>query len=445
MNRDQIEAAKRGMLGAVNDRPSDTSFAALSMRAERNLEISIEDARVVVDAAMRASGGFAKLTNPGGEEVPALADAVFLMQGLRYAKNMVFAGAESIDIGIGGQRVNKVSKRLYCATEGYEAAQSAVSALSGVLEEGYPGFREDTYELAARALISTTEWDQAALDQLEAAPYARNMLLSLENDGAVSFTLFVCPPVEFGYLSGDQPEEYLRTSMRESLLSRQAEDLQRLFGNLERAKVPVRLTVVIGDADENDYIWPAIGRPANLSEDKLAPRREELRKSVVEYLSQSIKSPQGSVPRIITAEQVEVISLAATRMPPAAERIYSEFVSNPEKLARQLRQLDYQDERARMLELWTPGDYYDGLPQPDERQLERVVLMKFAAYAMQGVYLSERVPNSVLIQTERPPLLRTRMMNTGRRSLEIPEIPAIYQNLSSADYELEAYGGLIHG
>ena len=86
-----------------------------------------------------------------------------------------------------------------------------------------------------------------------------------------------------------------------------------------------------------------------------------------------------------------------------------------------------------MLELWGAGDYYDGLPQPDAAGLEQIVVRKFAAYAMQGVFLNASEPNTILVQTERPALLRTRMLNIGRVFLNMPKIPAIYQRLSRED------------
>jgi len=91
MNRADIESAKSEMLRAVSERPADGSFAALSRRAEINLDTSIKDARVVVQAAAEASGGCAKLTSPADDSVPALEDAVFLRWGLDQAKDMSLA------------------------------------------------------------------------------------------------------------------------------------------------------------------------------------------------------------------------------------------------------------------------------------------------------------------------------------------------------------------
>lgn len=440
MDRSAITLARNEMLKAANDVPPEQTFAALTLRAEANLRTAIQDAREVVGKAATAAGGFAKLTNPGGAEVPLLEDAAFLIEGMRQAKDMVFRDENRVDIGVGGGRVNKVSRRLFCATEGYEAALTAIYLLGGALEERYAGFSPQTYFTAAKAILSIAEWDKMGWGTLEGAPYALNVLRGVEQEGAVSLTLFVCPPAEFGYLRSDEPELYLRTSVQGSLLSAQAPDLRELFVNLKRSGVPIQLNVLIGDADENDYIWPALGKPAALSEEKLAPRREELAAAVRSYVLDKIAQTKAG--QLLSEGQINVISLAATAMPDEAAQTYVRFVEEPQVMGRYLRQFDLQDERDRMLELWQPGDYYDGLPRPEDRQLDDIILRKFAAYAMQGVYLGSAAPNSILIQTERPPLMRTRMMNTGRNVLSMPEIPAIYQNLSDGDLDLELYGGL---
>ena len=85
-----------------------------------------------------------------------------------------------------------------------------------------------------------------------------------------------------------------------------------------------------------------------------------------------------------------------------------------------------------MKELWQPGSYYDGLPQPDDVGFLRIIVEKFATYAMQGVFLCDHDPRLILIQAERPPLLRTRMLNAGRRHLWLPELPMVQLYLPEA-------------
>jgi|GEM_PF-5184687 len=446
MNRTEITAAKEEMLKAMaNDLPKDRSFAGLAFRAEGNLIKSIGEARLVVEAAARASGGFAKLTNEGGEEVPALSDALFLIEGMRRVKDMIFREVDRIEIGMSGGRVNKVSKRLYCATEGYIAARSVIGAVGHALEEKFPGFKDETYESAAKTVAAISEWDQGSFGAIENASYAQNILRAIEDKGEVSLALFVCPPVQFSYLKSDEPERYFQTSLSGSLLSRQVDDLRRLFSNLKCASIPVRLTVIVGDADEDDYIWPVLGKPSELLDERLIPRRETLCSNIIRYLSESVGKKDSTNVRVLSAQEIEIVSLATFDMPQEIREIYRRFVAMPEEMQQFLRSQDFADERSRLLELWNAGDYYDGLPLPDDNALEQVVIRKFAAYAMQGVLLGELAPNTVLIQTERPPLLRTRMLNSGRTCLGMAEIPAAYQCISQEDWAQEEYGGLAHG
>ncbi|MBN8550708.1 MAG: hypothetical protein J0M12_15445 [Deltaproteobacteria bacterium] len=434
-----IESAKSEMLKAANDNPQNRSFAALTLRAEAQLNAAVADARLVVDAATRAAGGFAKLSNAGGEEVSPLLDAEFLIEGMRFAKDMVFRDNNRIDIGMGGGKVNKVSRRLFSATEGYVAAVAAIGSVADGLEESFSGFREETYLRAAKGLIALSEWDQGAGAQdLAALPYALQALRALENDGTLSLTLFVCPPVEFGYLQSQDPELYFRTELSESLLSKQVADLKRLFLSLEQSGIPAKLNVLIGDADEDDYIWPVLGRPGNLPAEQLQPRKVDLRENVVRYLSSPAGRTGNEGPRVTSAQQLDVVSLAGTEMSCRALGIYENFVADPAKFFQPFfRAGDVDEERQRMRELWQVGDYYSGLPQPSSQQLERIIERKFAAYAMQGVFIQERSPDTILVQTERPPFLRTRMLNAGRSALGMESLPAIYQRVSAEEKAAE--------
>lgn len=418
MNRSQIDRAKESVLENLANRPADLAFASLVQMTEERLGKSILEAREVVSAAATAADGSAKLESEG-VSVPLLEDAEFLRFGLSRAKDMIFRDENRIDIGIGGSRVNKVSKRLFSAAEVYLPAAQLLADTAADLEARVPGASARSYDTAARAVVALCEWDAGA-----GADYAEAAIRSIEETGRVSLSFFVCPPVEFGYLSSDSPEQYLRTSMSGSLLSRQVERLADLITKLDRLSVPVRLNVFIGDTDERDYIFPVLGKPQLLQDELLAPRREALREAVAAYISAAVGKGDDARVRIAPRETVTVQSLSSVPFSARAEAVFEDLLASPQGSLIGARDVAIEVERMR--ELWAPGNYYEGIPEPKAADLERIVLRKFATYAAQGVLLAETVPQTILIQTELPPLLRTDMLNEGRVRLGWQMLPAVY-------------------
>ncbi|WP_414169052.1 hypothetical protein ACMATS_24465 [Streptoverticillium reticulum] len=323
-------------------------------------------------------------------------------------KSAVFNGADSVRLAVSGKRLKKVSRRLHEALEEFTARSEPVAGLAADLAADYPGHTDVTYAQAAAALLVLGEWDRT--HRAPTPAMKRNVLGSIARDGKLRLALFVCPPVDFSRLSGDKPELYIRDHMHGSVLSRLTDRLHTLFRGLEGARVGVELRTFVGDTDEDDYLWHGVTPPAHLDRQALDARREQLVGAVARYLSEEIPGSEGHHPRVLRAEAVRVERLSAVVPSAAAEGIRAAVSETP------LDFFDAQDieaEMALMRSLWQPGSYYDGLAEPDDETLRRIVVHKFAAYAMQGAVLRDAEPDLVLVQTERPPLLRTRMLAAG--------------------------------
>lgn len=85
---------------------------------------------------------------------------------------------------------------------------------------------------------------------------------------------------------------------------------------------------------------------------------------------------------------------------------------------------DQQSEVERMMEIFAPGNYYNGVLSPTPEQLADIVSLKFRTYARQGYVLTRAFPNAILLQNELPPLLRTRMINAANTERDL--ISVIY-------------------
>ncbi|AXE22217.1 hypothetical protein C0216_01060 [Streptomyces globosus] len=321
---------------------------------------------------------------------------------------LVFNGEQSVRFAVSGKRLKKVARRLHDALEECAAAFEPAERLAGALAEEYPHFLPDTYDGVSAALLVLAAWD--ASHRHPTRELTESLLRSVERDGRIRLGLFVCPPVDFTRLHGERPELYVRDHMHGSVLSRLAGRLRELFRGLEGAQVEVELRAIVGDTDEDDYLWYGVPAPAHLDRVALDARREALVTTVANYLTEEVSAPRGGQPRIFRGTALTVQRLSA--MAPSAEsrNVYAAVLANP--LAYFDRR-DVEAEKGIMRGLWEPGSYYEGLSQPDDATLADIVVRKFATYAMQGRMLHELDPDMVLVQTERPPLLRARMLNAG--------------------------------
>ncbi|MFF9812350.1 hypothetical protein [Streptomyces sp. NPDC014006] len=379
----------------------------------------VEEAHEVIHAVLAGVPGAFPEVAPAPDDRRALQDHAnaVLRTYLDPFMAMVFNGEESVRLAVGGKRLKKVARRLHDALEECAAAYEPVAGLAEALADASPGYRTATYERVSAALIVLAAWD--ASHEGPARELTESLLRSVERDGRIRLGLFVCPPVDFTRINGDQPELYLRHHMHGSVLSRLAGRLRELFRGLEGAEVDVELRTLIGDTDEDDYLWYGVPAPSHLDRLALDARREALIAAVTHYLTEEVPGARGGQPRVFRGAALAVERLSAKAPSAQCRNVYASVLADP--FAYFDRQ-DIEAEMAIMRGLWAPGSYYEGLPEPDDDVLAGIVVRKFATYAMQGRLLRELEPDLVLVQTERPPLLRARMLNagwdgTGRSSL----------------------------
>ncbi|MEU2061863.1 hypothetical protein [Streptomyces sp. NPDC013455] len=370
----------------------------------------VDEAHEVIDTVLAGTpGGFPRVP-PAPAERRALTEHAhtLLHTYLDRFMGMVFNGEESVRLPVGGKRLKKVSRRLHDAVEECAAAYAPVTDLAGVLAQEHPGFAAATYERVSAALLVLAAWDASHTGPT--GELTGSLLRSVERDGRIRLGLFVCPPVDFTRIDGERPETYLRDHMHGSVLSRLAGRLRELFLGLADAGVEVELRTLIGDTDEDDYLWYGVPAPAHLDRVALDARREALVTTVARYLTEEVPGARGPRPRVFRGAALTVQRLSATAPSTECRNVYESVLADP---AAHFDRRDVDAEMAIMRGLWEPGSYYEGLPEPDDATLAAIVVRKFATYAMQGRLLRELEPDLVLVQTERPPLLRSRMLNAG--------------------------------
>lgn len=379
-------------------------------QARALLRRRVDEAHEAVDAVLAEAPGPFPDVPAAPEDRRALEDHAhaLLHTYLDPFMAMVFNGEKSVRLPVSGKRLKKVSRRLHDALEGCAAAHRPVARLAEVLADEHPGCRATTYERVSAALLVLAAWD--ASHRSPAKHLTESLLRSVERDGRIRLGLFVCPPVDFTRISGDRPELYVRDHLHGSVLSRLAGRLRELFRGLEDAQVEVDLRTLVGDTDEDDYLWYGVPAPAHLDRVALDARREALVSAVAEYLTEEVPSARGSRPRVFRGAALTVQRLSAMAPSTQCRDVYASVLADP---FTHFDRRDIEAEMAIMRGLWEPGSYYEGLPEPDDATLADIVVRKFATYAMQGRLLRELEPDLVLVQTERPPLLRARMLSVG--------------------------------
>lgn len=303
------------------------------------------------------------------------------------------------------KQLKKRCRQLGDSIDALKEFNAIIKHKANILKKRFPHYLDSTYIHTAKVLIAFKDWEK---NKEVSSPEKENQeeffLKSLEEHQKINFLIFICPPTDFKLLHSPTPEDYIQFSVEKSFRSKHLARLCDLFTSLRYTELEISLLALIGDSDEEDYLWPTLGKP-KLDEEKLKSRRKQLKESVTTYLCTKVPDMP-----------VKVLSLALDCCD-QQRNIYEEVRKNIPKF---FDQKDKDEEKKRMSSLFTT--YYSGLFSPKPEQLEAIINDKFATYAMHGVIAQSGNPYLVLIQTESPPLLRTKMLNAGRPQEPLPVI-----------------------
>lgn len=232
---------------------------------------------------------------------------------------------------------------------------------------------------------------------------------SLEQEGLLEFGIFTCPPINARLLLSDQPETYILTKPSGNNLEKsgQIQLLNKMFRAFYERGFYLNLRIIIGDTDEPDYLFPVIPPPPTLSELSCEQRKNLYVSSFIEWVRKTFPWPT-------TIDRYSEI-----------ESLFEDNIASVDLSGNQTQQ-DLTIEIAQMKQMFIGRGYYEGLPQPTNEELKKIVELKFQTYGRQGLRLTEFYPNMVLIQNEFPLLLRTRMLNLLIEQLGKERIPVFY-------------------
>lgn len=320
------------------------------------------------------------------------------------------------------RKIGNLRKNLLKAIETTEAFEVTLMYVSHFFYGILPGYSQEVYHKAIQPYIALHQWRKKSchtakhmeLNAFFSKDFIQKLLESIHQTGRINLISFICPPLDFEQLKSDNPENYLLTTTENSLISKHISYFRLLVENLLiPTGIDIRLIFMIGDSDEDDYIWAQENsKPATLDEKKLNKRRTELLSNITKYVSDFLPSVQ-----------IEVYSLHHYLGKNADTETYEEMFHNYQKY---FSESDIKTEFIRMLELWENGNYYSKLPYPGEISLNTIIKAKFAAYAVHGLIAHKIMPTAILCQTEFPLKLRTDMLNAGRKYREKGQFPVLY-------------------
>ena len=233
----------------------------------------------------------------------------------------------------------------------------------------------------------------------------------------VRVIIFVCPPVDYLQLGSDDAATFVLTDVETALVRRHRRRIQELLQLLIDVGGHVELLALVGDTDERDYLWLRSGPPVALCRLRLAQRRTEFAAALQIYLNDQMvsKFPSGCV-------SVKVKNLSELMAVPDLDLQREGPLGN---LASYFSEGDLQQEVDFMQTLWEGAQpYYEGLRKPTDPEMRVIVRDKFITYALQGRMLLDLEP-LLLIQTERPSVLRMKMLNAARHLEGKPLIQAL--------------------
>ena len=332
--------------------------------------------------------------------------------------------------GISVSEVKRSKKSLLSALEPYAATAAVLRKVGATLRKNDVDPKADnlSYAWAARALTVLSLWE-SNYSGLKESPwereYAKQVLKSYKKGENPRLFIFVNPSFDFRMLQTDKPELYFSTDISKSLNS-QRERFVDLLEISKRLGVEFDFEIAIADRKDDAYIWPNFKVPEGLDRRLVWERKKVLRDKVEKFFVEKIGFDQT---RLNVNRLSSLIGSICVGMEVLAGDWLAEGMKSAETCG--LTRGDLKQEVLLMKKLWENTEigadlYLQGLPIPDEQQLKNVALDKFNAYAREA--LLDITENSILIQTEKPPRLRTRMFNAGRKIFNMEIWPALYLN-----------------
>ena len=244
---------------------------------------------------------------------------------------------------------------------------------------------------------------------------------SVRSNKPIKMVCFTCSTINDRYLFDEErPWNYVCLNPKENNLETDIPVLKSLVKKLSSI-YPVKLTIIIGNTDpfyiytqsfsilkqyKQEYLW-----------EKYSARWEKYRIKLSKWLKSQgltnfeVISWYEFEKRIETEYQLIFKSLFKILLP---------------NIKLFITKKDFSRERKVLRSAFGEDKYFKYLKPPKAKVLKIWIRRKFTEYMLQGFFIYKFIPNSILIQNEKPSILRCRMYQPLINILYKDRLPNIY-------------------
>lgn len=290
------------------------------------------------------------------------------------------------------EKLNR-SKRLILSN-----AESTAKTEENFQELGFK-YSGETETWAALILGILAYFDKAREENPDFATLRKNVN-AVSNIRNIDYQIFICPSIN---VTPDGTGYYIYPDPERTAIYTNRDVSKQLLSLLKYAGAIPNLLVFIGDTDDADYIYPAIGNPKNFDWAERDKQIRKMRENTDKLVRGKLKLDGSVISWFLDMPQ------KPNNVP----------VSQPDIVL---------SEETRIAELFSDGNFYGSMVKPDKNQITRMAELKVDTYGYQGRQI-KTIYNPVFgIQTETPSLLRSEMLNTLNGDERIPFIyPYIFK------------------
>jgi hypothetical protein len=258
----------------------------------------------------------------------------------------------------------------------------------------------ETAGWAAMILGILTFFDKAR-DQNPDLTQLRTNVSSASGCRNLDYFVFICPAINItsdgtGYYIYPNPE-------RTAIYTNRGNFYKQLASWLKYAGAIPNLLVFIGDTDDTDYIYPAIGNPKDFDWAERDKMIQKMKTNTIQLVTKKIQ-----------AENMVLSWFLDMPPKPSEIAIFQPDISLSEEF--------------RISELFSAENFYGRMTRPNQTQITTMANLKVDTYGRQGQAIKTRYSPCFGIQMETPSLLRSEMLNTLNGNQPIPFIyPYIFK------------------
>jgi hypothetical protein len=249
-----------------------------------------------------------------------------------------------------------------------------------------------------------------------------NIVTSLLENRPITFIQFTCSTINPKFLYSNRPQLYVSLNPKGNNLEGDIGKYCEFIKSLRDIKVSTRNIIIIGNTDPY-YIYSEQGKMSpNIPPAELLRRfnnRWRIYKNNFEnWLKERCPEGEFEVISWYDLEKKSEINQAIS-----FERRFNNLLATGNSY---FSSRDLRMELKKLQGSFGEGKYFYNLKKPASTILKRWVKRKFIEYSLQGLWIKQIFPNAILIQNEKPTLLRYRMYQPLIEELYNSRLPNLF-------------------